>query len=69
MTGVRDEYIDPWDAQGPTPAHIQQVKHDSDDSDSYTEPYDTGKVTVLDEQAKTMSLKGMRNPSVSSEQR
>lgn len=59
-TGVKDEYIDPWDAKR-TQNHNQE-KPDSDD-ESYTEPYDSGKVTALDEQAKRMSLRGMRLPS------
>lgn len=62
-TGVKDEYIDPWDAKKTkTPS---QGKPDSDD-ESYTEPYDSGKVTALDEQAKRMSLRGMRLPSAGS---
>jgi hypothetical protein len=62
-TGVRDEYIDPWDAKGPQ--NSNHTKPDSDD-ENYTEPYDTGKITALDEQAKRLSLRGMRLPSASS---
>ncbi|EDO45755.1 predicted protein [Nematostella vectensis] len=55
----RDEYMDPWDAKNP---QSRTTPKDSDD-ENYSEPYDAGKVTVLDEQAKRMSLRGMRLPS------
>ena len=60
-SGVKDEYIDPWDAKGPQ--NPNQPKPSDSDDESYTEPYDTGKVTALDEQAKRLSLRGMRLPS------
>lgn len=66
----KDDYCDPWDAKkdGSSPPEIVQVTKDkskkpsSDDSDEegYDEPYDLGKVTVLDEPMKRFSLKGMR---------
>lgn len=66
----KDDYCDPWDAKkdGSSPPEIVQVTKDkskkpsSDDSDEegYDEPYDLGKVTVLDEPMKGFSLKGMR---------
>lgn len=61
----RQEYCDVWDAKkpvanvAPSAAHKLKTSGDSDD-DSYCEPYDTGRVAALDEQAKNMSLKGMR---------
>ena len=69
----KDDYIDPWDAKqdGPPQVEMAQVVKEkpkqpsSEDSDeeSYSEPYDLGKVTMLDEQFKRYSLKGMRPPS------
>ncbi|XP_027055257.1 SH2 domain-containing adapter protein F-like isoform X2 [Pocillopora damicornis] len=68
----KDDYIDPWDAKedGKTQVErvtVEKVKHQSNedsDEESYSEPYDLGKVTLLDEQAKRMSLRGMRPSSV-----
>ena len=69
----KDDYIDPWDARkdGSTQVETMQTvekpkRQSSEESDeeSYDEPYDLGKVTMLDEQAKRLSLKGMRPSSV-----
>lgn len=69
----KDDYIDPWDARkdGSTQVEMAQTvekpeSQSSEDSDeeSYDQPYDLGKVTVLDEQAKRFSLKGMRLSSL-----
>ena len=62
----KDDYSDPWDAKKPSPksrSSAESQERESDE-DSYSEPYDTGKITVLDEH-KRMSLKGKRqsNPN------
>ena len=62
----KDDYTDPWDAKKPAPESSSSTSesHERDsDEDSYSEPYDAGKITVLDEQARRMSLKGMRQSS------
>ena len=61
----KDDYCDPWDAKKPapkvlTPAVDNPANTGDSDDESYCEPYDTGRVAALDEQAKKMSLKGMR---------
>lgn len=66
----KDDYCDPWDAKkdaSPPVEVVQAAKvedkqpsNEDSDEESYDEPYDLGKVTPLDEQFKTCSIRGMR---------
>ena len=69
----KGDYIDPWDATDSNQSQAESaqelkenIKHSGPDSDdeSYSEPYDTGKITELDEKAKRFSLKGMHPSSM-----
>ena len=44
----------------------KQPSNEDSDEEGYDEPYDLGKVTVLDEQLKRLSMRGMRPLSVDS---
>lgn len=77
----KDDYIDPYDAKKDVPSQGGLVKvvksrpkkpppsrEEDSGEESYDDPYDTGKVTLLDEQSNRLSIRGMRIPSVDGHQ-
>ena len=75
----KDDYCDPYDAKTDDPTQVELVRvtkekikkqsnNEDSDEENYDDPYDTGKVTLLDEQSNRVSIRGMRMPSVEGHQ-